>query len=70
MVDYLCWPWVEKMMFFDTSMKPVCDSLPELKAYMEEMMKVKIIKDIVVKKENYLGFANSYAAGKRKYDFD
>ncbi|XP_072016751.1 glutathione S-transferase omega-1-like [Amphiura filiformis] len=68
MVDYLCWPWVEKTIFVDR-MKAVVDSIPVLKAYVDEMLQQNIVKDNLVKKDHYLGFAKSYAEGKRIYDF-
>ncbi len=68
MVDFLCWPWVEKTIFVDR-MKEVVDSIPVLKAYMDNMLQLKMVKDLLVKKEHYLAFAKSYANGKREYDF-
>ena len=71
MVDYLCWPWIERSVFLTATESITDQGMPELQRYIGDMMKIKMINDLnALYKDNYKEFARVFATtGKRKYEF-
>ncbi|XP_022092155.1 pyrimidodiazepine synthase-like isoform X2 [Acanthaster planci] len=68
MVDYVTWPWNERLMVFDKLMNTLKAKLPDLDAYFQRMLTTPMIQAFN-DREYYKTFYEGYAHGDPQYDF-
>ena len=66
MIDYMIWPWFERLPMLHTLS---ADAHPNLTNWFNLMQNDPAIKEIMISKENYLKFYEGYKSGKTDYDF-
>ncbi|CAN9499722.1 unnamed protein product [Ophioblennius macclurei] len=67
MIDYLMWPWFERLASFD--MNKVVDSTPELKKWIEHMMADPAVKASGFSADTYKAFYQTYISGTPNFDY-
>nr|XP_033798665.1 glutathione S-transferase omega-1 [Geotrypetes seraphini] len=62
MVDYMVWPWFERLTMF--GVKENLDDNPKIKKWVEVMMQDPVVKTLLTSPEDFEGFLKLYLAGK------
>ncbi|XP_022092206.1 pyrimidodiazepine synthase-like [Acanthaster planci] len=68
MVDYITWPWNERLMVSDKLMNTLKAKLPDLDAYFQRMLTTPAVKAILNSKEQYQKYHESSISGNPQYD--
>ncbi|CAB1312667.1 unnamed protein product [Coregonus sp. 'balchen'] len=67
MIDYMMWPWFERLEIFE--LKHCLVSTPELKKWTEHMSDDQTVKATMFPTETYKAFYKTYVDGKPNYDY-
>ncbi|XP_062319772.1 glutathione S-transferase omega-1-like [Osmerus eperlanus] len=67
MIDYMMWPWFERLEMFD--LKQCLDGTPELKKWTERMMEDPTVKAASYSPDIYKAFYKTYIDGQPNYDY-
>ena len=70
MVDYMIWPWIERLEFLEYAKKFVFDAqkFPKLRKYAENMRQLKAVKETEIAGEVLDKFFKTMASGEPDYD--
>ena len=66
MVDYMCWPWFERM---SQGSGGLILNYPGLKRYIEHMQQDEAVKEVYIPPEQFNKFFDNLFAGNPVYDF-
>lgn len=71
MIDYMMWPWLQRLPFvrqFDPVFKASSSDLPELSAWSERMQALPAVQETDINQEIYATFFKQYLEGNPPYD--
>ena len=71
MVDYMVWPWIERMdalkLYKNVTLDP--ERFPKFLYYIENMKKLPVIQQLMISPEHHVHFVKSYFSGQEP-DYD
>ena len=70
MIDYMIWPWLDRIEFLEFSKKIELEpaKFPKIRQYIQNMNELQVVKDLHIPAEQVGKFLKTMASGEPDYD--